>query len=84
MSHPSPEFMRRYLAPLVGCVVTEIKDAGDGFTAIVFEKDGKRYECELSADEEGNDSGFLFGLPIPAADTVSDVVYDGKKQDAAK
>jgi len=65
MSHPNPEFMKRYLAPLIGCVVTEIKDAGDGFTVIVFERGDTRYECELSSDEEGNDLGFLFGLPIP-------------------
>lgn len=65
MSHPNPEFMRRYLAPLIGCVVTGIRAAAEGFTMIVFEKGGERYECELSSDEEGNNPGFLFGLPVP-------------------
>lgn len=65
MSGLGCEFMKRYLAPLIGCVVTEIKEAADGFTTIVFERGDTRYECELSSDEEGNDPGFLFGLPIP-------------------
>jgi hypothetical protein len=55
--------MKRYLAPLIGCVVTEIKDVGDGFIVIVFEKGDTRYECELSSDEEGNAPGFIHGLP---------------------
>jgi len=65
MSHPNHDFMKHYLKPLIGCVVIEIKDDGEGFTAIVFEKDGRRYECALSSDEEGNNPGFLFGLPEP-------------------
>jgi len=66
MSHPNQQFMKKYLAPLVGCVVKEIKNGSNGFTAIVFvTPSGERFECELSSDTEGNDPGFLFGLPPP-------------------
>jgi len=65
MSHPDPKFMKRYLKPLIGCVVTKIR-AKDGFTALVFRApDGTEYVCDLSSDEEGNAPGFLFGLPHP-------------------
>lgn len=60
MSCPNYEWMKRHLAPLVGCTVAEIVDAGEGYTGIVFEKDGKRFECMLASDMELNDPGFLF------------------------
>lgn len=65
MSHPKPDFMVRYLQPLIGCTVEEVKPSDDEeFTTIVFRKpDGTIFECELSSDEEGNAPGFLFGLP---------------------
>ena len=67
MSHPGPDFMVRYLQPLIGCTVEEAKPSADGeFTTIVFRRpDGRTFECELSSDEEGNAAGFLFGLPYP-------------------
>lgn len=65
MSHPPTAFMKRYLKPLIGCVVTKIKTSGE-FTALVFRSpDGTEYVCDLSSDEEGNSPGFLFGLPHP-------------------
>jgi hypothetical protein len=65
MSHPDPKFMKRYLKPLIGCVVTKIR-ARDGFAALVFQSpDGVEYVCDISSDEEGNAPGFLFGLPHP-------------------
>lgn len=30
---------------------------------IIIEKDGERFELQLSRDEEGNGPGFMFGLP---------------------
>lgn len=67
MSHPESDFMVRYLNPLVGCKVKEIKPSEDPeWTTIVFEKeDGSTMDCELSADAEGNRPGFMFGLPHP-------------------
>lgn len=67
MSHPNSKFMKKYLAPLIGCVLTEVKTKPDGFVALVFAppQGGKPFECELSSDEEGNAPGFLFGLPTP-------------------
>jgi len=65
MSHPNAKFMHRYLQPLVGCRVTEISET-DGFPTIVFRNEvGECFRCDLSSDEEGNQPGFLFGLPIP-------------------
>lgn len=61
MSHPNYEWMKQHLAPLVGCTVAEIIDAGEGFTGIVFENvSGKRFECLLASDMELNDPGFLY------------------------
>jgi len=68
MSHPPSDFMVRYLRPLIGCTVTDVKPSPGGeFTTIVFTKaDGQKMNCELSSDEEGNAPGFLFGLPHPS------------------
>lgn len=65
MSHPSAEYMLRYLQPLVGCKVEAVKDSGDGFVSLVFERAGEKYCCMLSSDEEGNVPGWLYGLPRP-------------------
>ena len=47
--------------------VSSVSDEyGDIWTKITFEKDGERFEVEISADEEGNGPGFLFGLPLPS------------------
>lgn len=68
MSHPSSEYMPRYLAPLVGCKVVEVKDSGYGFVSLVFDRaDGEKYSCMLSSDEEGNAPGWLYGLPRPVS-----------------
>lgn len=67
MSHPDSKYMTKYLKPLVGCTVKDVKPSSDDeWTTIVFEgKDGISFECELSADAEGNAPGFMFGLPAP-------------------
>jgi len=52
MSHPNYEYMKRHLAPLVGCIVTEIVDAGEGFTSLVLERGDERFECMLTSDME--------------------------------
>lgn len=62
----------KYLKPLEGMRVVETGQSPDGFPKIVFEGKCKttgkkeRFECEVSADEEGNGPGFVFGLPRPS------------------
>lgn len=59
------KFWRDYYKSLEGgrIVKTGVKD--DGFPYLVVEKNGERFECDISADPEGNGPGFLFGLPTP-------------------
>jgi hypothetical protein len=58
--------MLRYLQQLVRCTVSEIRPMGGGYMKIVFRSPaGEVYECELLSDEEGNQPGFLSGLPMP-------------------
>jgi len=62
------EWMKKYMAPLVGGTIIEAgaKDE-DGIWPYfkVKLKNGQEIECEVSGDEEGNHGGFLFGLPFP-------------------
>jgi len=67
-------YLRGYYGQLIGATVVGIKmnveedqEHGDPlFTQvwplIIFEKDGQRYRCEISRDEEGNGPGYMFGL----------------------
>lgn len=76
MSHPNKEFLERYLKPLVGATVESVgaNDDEDGYepwpTITVRAADGRRYELEISRDEEGNGPGFVFGLPMPEPEEV--------------
>lgn len=56
------EWMRKYLAPLVGRTIKETGVEEGGFPFFVLDNGNK---IEISADEEGNGPGFLFGLPRP-------------------
>ena len=54
----------RYLSPLVGATITTIiiEDAWDSeetHYGFIVEKEGKRYDCMILADEEGNGPGHL-------------------------
>jgi len=64
--HPHQrKFFEDYYKILEGgrIVKTGVKD--DGFPYLVVEKEGERFECDISQDPEGNGPGFLFGLPTP-------------------
>lgn len=79
MSHPDAAFLQKYLAPLVGAKVVKVEvavedDGGfeEAWPVIIVQPSGTtkaadRLKLEVSADEEGNGPGFLFGLPIPEA-----------------
>lgn len=59
-----------YFGCLVGATVLKFelrKDEWDDYwpTYTVRLKDGREVEIELSADEEGNSAGWLFGLDRP-------------------
>jgi len=57
------EWVKTYLAPAVGCKITEV-GVHAGFPYMMLEKDdGTKFRVEVSSDEEGNAAGFLFGLP---------------------
>jgi len=55
-------WLKRYLQPLVGRKITSVSVSPDGFPQIKLD-DGTT--LEISSDEEGNGTGFIFGLPIP-------------------
>lgn len=67
-------YYRGYYSQLIGAKVVGVKvsvqeDLEDGnpffaqvWSALVFEKDGVEFTCEISKDEEGNGPGFMFGL----------------------
>jgi hypothetical protein len=69
---------RQYFGALVGCKIIGFELRQDDpdpefpeFTAedwwphyLVEAPDGTQFEVTLSADEEGNSSGWLFGLPM--------------------
>lgn len=69
------KFIRAYLKPLVGARITSVNahidrhgefPTGDVWPIIrATLKDGTRVKLEISSDEEGNGSGFVFGLPHP-------------------
>lgn len=77
MSHPDADFLKKYLAPLKGGKIVDVKvniDDDGGFTeawpVIIVQPKGTtsatdRFNLEVSRDEEGNGPGFLFGLPFP-------------------
>lgn len=65
-----------YYGQLVGATILEIEvtteddDELYGMVPQVWTKihcraaDGERFTLEISSDEEGNEPGFLFGLPV--------------------
>ena len=63
MAKPDP--MLRYLSPLVGATITTIivedgtDDNDETHYGFIIEKEGKRYDCMILADEEGNGPGHL-------------------------
>jgi hypothetical protein len=63
MAKPDP--MLRYLSPLVGATITTIivedgtDDVDETHYGFIIEKEGKRYDCMILADEEGNGPGHL-------------------------
>jgi hypothetical protein len=56
-------WMEKYLSSAEGCKVVG-SGVRAGFPYLMLENDkGQRFRVEISSDEEGNDAGFLFGLP---------------------
>jgi hypothetical protein len=70
------DFYEKYYAQLIGAKILKVavlkdEDDDDNFsrgwpTLWVEAADGKRFQLEVSRDEEGNGPGFIFGLPNPA------------------
>ncbi len=71
MSHPDADFLKKYLAPLKGGTITDVKvsdeDEGAWPVLTVRTKGHGVVDVEVSMDEEGNGPGFLHGLPFPEA-----------------
>jgi len=59
------KFWENYYKTLEGGRIVKTGVKGDGFPFFVVEVNGERFECDISADPEGNGPGFLFGLPNP-------------------
>ena len=57
-------FWGAYYGFMVGATVVAA-DGDSDFPSFTLEKDGRRYEIEVSRDPEGNGPGFLAGLPTP-------------------
>lgn len=66
-------------AKIVG-VENNIDDYDDVWTKLVVEKDGQKFEVEISRDEEGNGPGFLFGLPSVVVKDDELVRLDGSEE----
>lgn len=60
-------------------VENNIDDYDDVWTKLVVEKDGQKFEVEISCDEEGNRPGFLFGLPSVVVKDDELVRLDGSE-----
>lgn len=69
------DWMRKYLAPLVGARITKVGVVADdggqhGETWPVLHvelADGQRLKLQICRDAEGNGAGFIHGLPSPKA-----------------
>ena len=64
------EWLQSYLKTMVGGTIKSVGVTDDGFPFFVVQKGRDSYTVEVSQDEEGNGPGFLFGLPVPAADAA--------------
>ena len=73
------EWLEKYLAPLVGCVVIEVRarvDGGQVWPVITAQRipnlppfdEQEGFELEISRDSEGNGPGFIFGLDTVLGD----------------
>lgn len=72
-------WLKTYYGQLKGCKIVDVKIKAeeDDFyggiefwpTLVIEDADGKRFNVEVSQDEEGNGAGFLFGLRLPAPTT---------------
>lgn len=61
-----------HLAPLIGGEIVGTGVSRDGFMIITVKNGDKTYSLEVSQDPEGNDPGFLFGLPHPRRGTYKE------------
>lgn len=65
MTNDRKQFNEKYYGTMLGAVVESV-DGGAEFPFFTIRTpDGRMFKLEVSADEEGNGPGFLFGLPIP-------------------
>lgn len=55
-------WMQKYIKTLEGRTITATGVGADGFPWFRLDND---MLIEVSSDPEGNDAGFLFGLPLP-------------------
>ena len=63
MKRDKLKWLKNYLAPALGCKITDV-GVDKGFPYMVMEKeDGTKYRVEVCGDEHGNGPGFLMGLP---------------------
>lgn len=58
----SNEWLKKYLASLVGRTIVKVGVNAEGFPKLYLDD---KSVLEVSCDEEGNGPGFIFGLPNP-------------------